>query len=158
MSRYYFNNGFRYFSLKGQLSDEEGNEVYHFEPSSERTRVTLFKDEEETGHVETEFKILYRDYAIYQNEEKKELYSHFLTLFHGRISLTKTHLLLKGNFMLMEYTINRGDEVLCTIHNDDKGCCVEIKEGEDEVYLLLVVLMVNLYNRFNNNLGTLNYD
>jgi len=155
--KYYFKENFHFLYGDGQLYDEEGNVAYTFQQKTVMfPEVHLYRDDVDLGFVATEFKILYREYTLWMNGEKKETINSMLTLFRTHLFLTNSHWSINGSFMSLRYNIkNRKGDIVAIIDQEPFKAApcyyIDILDEENEVFILLIVLIINLYNKASSN-------
>ncbi len=158
--KYYFKENFHFLYGDGQLYDEQGNVAYTFEQKTVMfPEVHLYKDGIDLGHVATEFKLLYREYTLWMNGEKKETINSMLTLFRTHLFLMNSHWTINGSFMSFKYNIkDRKGDIVATVDQEPFRAApryyIDILDEENEVFILLIVLIINLYNKASSNAAT----
>ena len=150
--KYYFKENFHFLYGDGQLYDEEGNIAYTFEQKTAMfPEVHLYREGEDLGYVATQFKILFREYYLYMNGEKKETINSMFTLFKTHLMLLNSHWTVNGSFMSLTYNIkNQKGETVAVIDREwgiGNRYYIDVLDEENEVFILLIVLIINLYNK-----------
>ena len=154
--KYYFKENFHFLYTDGELYDEEGNVAYTFEQKGVMfPEVHLYRDGEDIGYVSTQFKILFREYYLYMNGEKKETINSLLTLFRTHLMLLNSHWSVNGSFMSLQYNIkNQKGNTVALVDRDlgfGQRYYIDILDEDNEVFILLIVLIINLYNKAASN-------
>ena len=147
--KYYFKESSQL--LQGELYNSEGNAVYVIENKTiEFPEIHLSRNGEDLGYVSTEIKILFREYYLYIGGEKKETINPLFTLFLTQLTLMKSHWSVNGVFKSLNYNIknHKGNTVAVISKGTDLDrYCIDITDEDNEVFIILIIMMINLYNR-----------